>query len=67
MENGRVQTGAKPANITAGSSSKILPPSAMTLGHRKGVFIVSLRLTTLVSNCFQKGSFKIPLLPALKR
>ena len=57
------------STITAGFSPKIPPPSAMIPEHRKGVFIVSLRLTALLSKCFQRSSFKkfLSCLPGRRR
>ena len=56
----RVSVGGEPSlsTITAGFSPKIPPPSAMIPEHRKGVFIVSLKLTALLSKRFQRSSFK---------
>lgn len=53
------------STITAGFSPKI-SPSAMIPEHRKGVFIVSLRSTVLLSKCFQRSSL-ISLLLAWKK
>lgn len=50
--------------ITAGFSPKIPSPSAMTLRHRKGIFIVSLRLTAL--DAYTEGRFQNSPLPCLK-